>query len=652
MRIDIVTDTFAPDVNGVAMTIGRLVEGLCLKGHLVHVIHTSDEKDENRSEGTSARFLRMPGYKEIRIGLPRPVKFRKRWFRKRPDVIYVATESPMGLSALQAAQSLGIPSVTGFHTYFHDYLEQYQLGGLKAPMLAWLRKIHDLANLTVTPSTEVAETLRSHSFANVEVLGRGVDAHLFHPDKRDLELREQWGAPKEDPVYLIVGRLASEKNLDFGLEAFRRAREEFPGAKCVVVGDGPLRGRLESRFPDVLFAGVHCGEELARHYASADVLLFPSETETFGNVLLEGMASGLITLSYDYAASGIHVVDGRNGLKVPLGNEEEFVRRAKVLAKVSRWQELGQEARAHSEKNDWSPIVDTFEGLLSETAERYGVSKKIRTKDSVLKFESIFLSDIHLGIPESKTKEVVDFLKHTRCKKLYLNGDIIDGWALKRGATWRKRHTKVIRAILRKSEKDGTEVTYLRGNHDDVLERFFPIDFGLVKLRKEAVHKGIDGRKYLVIHGDGFDHVASNFRFVAMLGAFGYDSLLKVNRVYNRFRSWRGQEYHSISKRVKEKVKNAVSFVGRYEEQLVGLARKRGCDGIICGHIHTAEDKTVEEIRYLNSGDWVESMSCVVEHTDGRFEVLYYSEFLRRMGELNSPSQPLGVDEIPHKVSA
>lgn len=633
------------------MTIGRLVEGLRLKGHLVHVIHTADEKPEEGGD-TTARFFRMPGYKEIRIGLPRPVKFRKRWFRKRPDVVYVATESPMGLSALQAAQSLGIPSVIGFHTCFHDYLEQYRLGGLKAPMLAWLRKIHELADLTVTPSADVAETLRMHAFENVEVLGRGVDAALFHPEKRDAGLRREWGVNEDEPVYLIVGRLAAEKNLEFGLEAFRRAREECEEAKCVVVGDGPLRAKLERGFPEVIFAGVLCGEELARHYASADVLLFPSETETFGNVLLEGMASGLVTLSYDYAASRIHVVDGGNGLKVPRGDEEGFVRRAKVLAKASSWRDLSQMARSHSEKNGWSQIVDTFESLLSATAERYGAPKKVRTGSSVLRFESIFISDIHLGTPESKTKELVDFLKHTRCKKLYLNGDIIDGWALKRGTIWSKRHTRVIRTILKKSEKEETEVTYLRGNHDDVLERFFPIDFGLIKLRKEAIHQGVDGRKYLVIHGDGFDHIASNFRFVAMLGAFGYDSLLKVNRVYNRYRRWRGQEYHSISKRIKEKVKNAVSFVGKYEEQLVGLARKRGCDGIICGHIHTAEDKTMEDIRYLNSGDWVESMSCVVEHADGRLEVLYYSEFLRRMGELNGPMKPQNTDEIPRQISA
>jgi len=636
MRIDIITDTFAPDVNGVAMTIGRLVDGLRNRGHLVHVIH-SGEEGENSPRETSTRFLRMPGYKEVRIGLPRPVKFRKRWTRKRPDVVYVATESPMGLSALQAAQSLGIASIAGFHTCFHEYLEQYRLGGLKSPMLAWLRKIHELANVTMTPSDDVARTLKQHDFKNVQVMGRGVDSSLFHPAKRDAELRKSWDAAEEAPVYLMVGRVAPEKNLEFGLKSFMKVREANPAARCVVVGDGPIRKKLEERFPEVHFAGVMSGDDLARHYASADVLLFPSETETFGNVLLEGMSSGLITVSYDYAASRMHVVDGRNGLKATKGNEEEFRRRVEAAAKLGSWADVRREARLHTESHGWCRIIDTFESSLEKTAMQFGSAKPMKKARKVLEFETVFLSDLHLGTPESKTSELLDFLKHCRCKTLFLNGDIIDGWALKRGTAWSKRHTRVIRAILKKSEKEGTKVIYLRGNHDDILDRFFPMNFGPIELRKEAIHTGQDGKRYLVVHGDGFDSVSTRFRWLAVLGAFGYDSLLSINRIYNKYRKWRGKEYYSMSKRVKEKVKSAVSFVSQYEDQLIEFARKRGCDGIICGHIHTPEDKPVGSVRYLNSGDWVENMSCVVEHADGRFEVLHYHDFLQRMGGTSHP---------------
>ena len=636
MRVDIITDTFAPDVNGVAMTIGRLVDGLRHRGHIVHVIRSGDDNSSAPGQ-TSTPFLRMPGYKEVRIGLPRPVKFRKRWNRKRPDVVYVATESPMGLSALQAAQSLGIASIAGFHTCFHEYLEQYRLGGLKAPMLGWLRKIHELANVTMTPSEDVARTLKQHQFKNVQVLGRGVDSSLFDPKKRDAELRESWGADENAPVYLLVGRVAAEKNLEFGLETFMKIRGTHPTARCVVVGDGPIRKRLEERFKDVHFAGVRSGDDLARHYASADVLLFPSETETFGNVLLEGMASGLITVSYDYAASRIHITDGRNGLKAPKSDEEEFKRRAEAAAKVGSWSDVRREARLHTEEHGWSRIIDIFESSLVQTSTQFSTSQPLKKARKFLEFESVFLSDLHLGTPEAKTKELLDFLKHCRCKTLYLNGDIIDGWALKRGTSWSKRHTRVIRAILKKSEKEGTKVIYLRGNHDDILDRFFPMNFGPIELRREAVHTGKDGKRYLVVHGDGFDAVSTRFRWLAVLGAFGYDSLLSLNRVYNNYRQWRGMDYYSMSKRIKEKVKSTVSFVCKYEEQLVEFARKRGCDGIICGHIHTPEDKPISDIRYLNSGDWVENMSSVVEHTDGRFEVLYYQDFLQRMGEVIRP---------------
>jgi UDP-2,3-diacylglucosamine pyrophosphatase LpxH len=243
------------------------------------------------------------------------------------------------------------------------------------------------------------------------------------------------------------------------------------------------------------------------------------------------------------------------------------------------------------------------------------------------------MSDIHLGTPESKADEVVSFLKHLRCEKLVLNGDIIDGWALRRGSRWQNRHSRVIRTVLKIMEKENTEVIYLRGNHDDILERFLPLTFGAIRIVKEHIHTALNGKKYLVIHGDGFDSVATNHRWLAMLGAFGYDSLLAFNRVYNKWRAFRGKEYFSISKAIKGKVKSAVSFVDRYEEQLQKLAHQRECDGIICGHIHTPADKIIGDVHYLNSGDWVESLTAIVEHHDGRLELITYPEFMKRVAE-------------------
>lgn len=243
-------------------------------------------------------------------------------------------------------------------------------------------------------------------------------------------------------------------------------------------------------------------------------------------------------------------------------------------------------------------------------------------------YESIFLSDIHLGTRDCKAAEVIDFLKATRCKKLVLNGDIVDGWALRGGGKWMPEHTKFVRTVLKKMEKQGTEVIYLRGNHDDILERFLPVCFGNLRIIDEYLHTTPKG-KYLVVHGDGFDSVTTSHKWVAVLGAKAYELLLGVNRLYNKWRSFRGKEYFSLSKKIKARVKSAVSFVDRYEDQLKELATFRECRGIICGHIHTPADKMLDgEVHYLNSGDWVESLTAIVETAPGEFELIYHSDFM------------------------
>ena len=637
MRIDIVTDTFAPDVNGVAMTLGRLCDGLRRRGHLVHVIRTGEVG--GRGE-TVAASVPLPGYKEVRVGLPGRFKLRKRWTKRRPDAVYVATESPLGNSAIKAAGALEIPVAAGFHTNFHQYMEQYRLGGLQPAAMAYLKRVHNRADLTMAPTSDVVDMLRREGFYNVRLLGRGVDSTLFHPARRDASLRAAWGARAESPVAIIVGRVAAEKNLPFAMECFRKMRERMPDLRCVVVGDGPMREKLQVEHSFVHFAGMQTGEDLARHYASADILLFPSETETFGNVLLEGMASSLVTVSFDYAASARHVEHDRNGLKAPKGDWESY--KGECLAALQRWRDDSFRARARSsaETLGWDQVIEAFENHLREASETRGpvtLTLKERKKRPKRNFRTIFLSDIHLGTADAKVHEVIDFLKHTRCEKLVLNGDIVDGWALKRGAKWRKRHSRFIRTVLKKMEKDDTEVVYLRGNHDDILERFLPLGFGKLQFVKEHIHKGVDGKRYLVVHGDGFDSVSTNHKWIAVLGAVGYDALLSANRIYNRYRAWRGKEYYSVSKAIKARVKSAVNFVGEYELQLQEFARRKGCDGIICGHIHTPEDKQVGEIRYLNSGDWVESLTAIVEHHDGRLELVHHEQF---MAELAAEVRP------------
>jgi UDP-2,3-diacylglucosamine pyrophosphatase LpxH len=262
---------------------------------------------------------------------------------------------------------------------------------------------------------------------------------------------------------------------------------------------------------------------------------------------------------------------------------------------------------------------------------------------SALHVRTVILSDIHLGTPDSKVEEVTHFLKHVRCDRLILNGDIIDGWRLKRGAAWSKTHTKFVRRVLTMIQKRDTEVVYLRGNHDDFLGRLLPMQFERLSLVEDYVLETERGN-YLVLHGDVFDGVIKNMVFLAHLGDIGYSLLLRLNRLYNWFRKIRGKEYFSLSKAIKARVKQAVSFVGKFEDQVAALARDRGCVGVICGHIHTAADKMIGDIHYLNSGDWVESLTAIVEHYDGRFELVAFKEFVARVPMTSEPAAP--ADEI------
>ena len=248
---------------------------------------------------------------------------------------------------------------------------------------------------------------------------------------------------------------------------------------------------------------------------------------------------------------------------------------------------------------------------------------------SKLHVRTAILSDVHLGTPDSKADEAAHFLKHVRCDRLILNGDIIDGWRLRRGAAWSKSHTRFIRRVLTLVQKKDTDVFYLRGNHDDFLARLLPMTFERIQLVEELVLETPRGR-YLVLHGDVFDGVVKNMVFLAHLGDVGYALLLSLNRAYNAWRRLRGKDYFSLSKAIKARVKQAVSFVGKFEDQVAALARSRGCVGVICGHIHTPADKQLGDIHYLNSGDWVESLTAIVEHHDGRFELITFEEFVQR----------------------
>ncbi len=263
---------------------------------------------------------------------------------------------------------------------------------------------------------------------------------------------------------------------------------------------------------------------------------------------------------------------------------------------------------------------------------------------SALEFRTVIISDVHLGAPDCQIDKVNFFLKHTRCERLILNGDIIDGWSLRRKGGWQAGHTRFVRLVLKKMEKQRTEVIYIRGNHDDVLSKVLPLAFDNLRLVEDFVHEGADGKRYLCLHGDAFDAITQHSRLLAVLGDIGYQGLLRLNRYYNRFRSWRGKEYFSLSKAIKARVKSAVSYISRFEESVASVARRRDCDGFICGHIHSPADKIINGYHYLNSGDWVETNSAIVEYYDGRMEVLYFDKFVEWLGLAKGAEKSIATD--------
>ena len=245
--------------------------------------------------------------------------------------------------------------------------------------------------------------------------------------------------------------------------------------------------------------------------------------------------------------------------------------------------------------------------------------------DKIFNYRSIWISDFHLGTRGCQSELLLEFIKHTQSEKLYLVGDIIDGWALKNTWYWPQSHNDVVQKILRKA-RHGTEVFYISGNHDEVMRGFAPVNFGGVSILNQVIHETVDKKKYLVVHGDQFDGIIQCAKWLAMLGSITYDFLIYFNRYINFFRKKLGYEYWSLSNYLKFTVKNAVKFVSEYEKLVCNYAKQFKVEGIICGHIHHANMQSMNGIHYINDGDWVESCTALVEHFDGKLELISWTE--------------------------
>jgi glycosyltransferase involved in cell wall biosynthesis len=375
LRIALVTETYLPEVNGVAMTLGRMVEGLMARGHQVQLIRPRQTTGDQPAKGPAfeevlARGLQIPRYEGLRFGLPARTALVRQWTRQRPDLVHVATEGPLGWSAVSAAVKLRLPVTSDFHTNFDHYSGHYGVGWLRQPVAAYLRRFHNRTARTFVPTEAMAASLRNQGYQRVEVIARGVDTALFSPARRNTALRKNWGLGPDDLAVVSVGRVAAEKNLPLTLAAFEAIRRIRPKARLVIVGDGPLRAQLEQRHPDHVYAGMRIGEDLAAHYASADLFLFPSLTETYGNVTLEAMASGLGVAAYQCAAAAEVIAPGVEGLTSQPGDEAGFIASAVDLAQDDPGrQRMALAARARAEGLDWDCVHDRFAAALADAAQ-------------------------------------------------------------------------------------------------------------------------------------------------------------------------------------------------------------------------------------------------------------------------------------------
>jgi glycosyltransferase involved in cell wall biosynthesis len=367
MRITLVSETYAPEINGVAKTLQRMVNELTERGHCVHIIRPrqKNEKPVNSPLLTTVTGMPIPGYSGLQFGLPAGRLLAKRWRQQTPDIIYVATEGPLGASAINTARRLNIPVVSGFHTNFHVYSKHYRLGWLENIIFLYLKRLHNRTSCTLAPSPELVSNLKHRGITNAELFSRGVDTDIYNPCHRQQTLRDQWNIPADAPLALHVGRIAAEKNIELVITSYYAMQQVQPQLRLMMVGDGPLLEKLKHQHPDIIFTGPKIGLELSQHYASADIFLFASESETFGNVVLEAMSSGLAVVAYNYAAASMHINNQLNGFVVQPGRSDDFCNAAvKLVSQPETIEAIRKQARATVEQQDWKHVIDHFEKVL------------------------------------------------------------------------------------------------------------------------------------------------------------------------------------------------------------------------------------------------------------------------------------------------
>jgi len=358
MRIAIVSETWLPQINGVSRTLNQLANYLAACGDQLLLLTPRYRQGLTLPAGSEAECfpaLPLPFYPEVLLPVLTPPRLRHRLAAFVPDLVHIATEGPLGWAALRAARRLGLPVVSSYHTNFPQYLASYRLGALESVAWGYLRKFHNRTDLTLCPTPSTVHLLAGRGFANLDIWPRGVDAAQFHPRYRDPELRRSLGIGEDEVVILYTGRLAAEKNLAVLFAACRRLSGKV---RLLLVGDGPLRGDLEREaLPGAIFCGYRQGEELARHFASADLFAFPSLSETFGNVVLEALASGLPTVAFSVPGPRDILHSAESGILVDEQSAPALAVALQLLVNdAGLRQRLGRAARLYAEDQNWEEI--------------------------------------------------------------------------------------------------------------------------------------------------------------------------------------------------------------------------------------------------------------------------------------------------------
>ncbi|MDE2421566.1 MAG: glycosyltransferase family 1 protein [Gammaproteobacteria bacterium] len=379
-RIALITETWPPEINGVAHSIYQLAKGLKANGNTLFLVRPAQSlaSDDSLAEQTMlVKGFAIPRYNTLQFGAPAYARLKEFFKQTQPDVVHIVTEGPLGLAALYAARKLGIPVSSGFHSPFHEFSTYFGLSFLLAPIISYLRYFHNRTDVTCVPSEKTVQQLESMGIDRLKVVTRGVDIQRFSPQHRSQELRKSWGAGEQTTVLLYVGRLSPEKNIDLVIAAFRELQIEqsFRAVRLVLVGDGPERQRLEKLGSDVIFAGMRTGNELSQYYASADVFVFASQVETFGNVVPEAMASGLPVLAFNDAAAGQLVDSGKSGWLCPLKDEWHFKQLTAGLPKQIELQDMGKRASQRVQQMGWQHAVVQFEQVLEQVIQQKQLSE-------------------------------------------------------------------------------------------------------------------------------------------------------------------------------------------------------------------------------------------------------------------------------------